>query len=154
MLRWNVDDTTDWPITARQNTLAILLAIHAKKYAHGTRLVVFVGVWNAFQNTYELLNLRAQKFSCVNTIHVFHCMEKIICVEFQKVPLKFHSNIWPVHWKIRFSYSFEFWEFLDLRTLKRFFQMPPRTSILQGCISGTDAVIWLISCRWNYNPVI
>ena len=45
-----------------------------------------------FKNTYELLNLRALKFSPVNKIHIFQCMDKIFCVEFQKVPLKFHTK--------------------------------------------------------------
>ena len=44
-----------------------------------------------FKNTCELLNLRALKFSPVNKIHIFHCMGKIFCVEFQRVPLEFHT---------------------------------------------------------------
>ena len=43
-------------------------------------------------NTYELLNLRALKFSPVNKIYIFHYMGKIVCVEFQRVPLKFHTK--------------------------------------------------------------
>ena len=45
-----------------------------------------------FKNTYELLNLRALKFSYVNKIHIFQCMGKIFCVEFQRYPLKFHTK--------------------------------------------------------------
>ena len=45
-----------------------------------------------FKNTYELLNLRALKFSPVHKIHIFQCMGKIFCVEFQRVPLKFHTK--------------------------------------------------------------
>ena len=45
-----------------------------------------------FKNTYELLNLRALKFSPVNKIHIFQCMGMIFCVEFQRYPLKFHSK--------------------------------------------------------------
>ena len=45
-----------------------------------------------FKNTYELLNLRALKFSHVNKIHIFQCMGKIFCVEFQRYPLKFHTK--------------------------------------------------------------
>ena len=44
------------------------------------------------KNTYELLNLRALKFSYVNKIHIFQCMDKIFCVEFQRYPLKFHTK--------------------------------------------------------------
>ena len=36
-----------------------------------------------FKNTYELLNLRALNFS--PKIHIFQCMDKIFCVEFQRV---------------------------------------------------------------------
>ena len=45
-----------------------------------------------FKNTYELLNLRALKFQYVNKIHIFQCMGKIFCVEFQGYPLKFHTK--------------------------------------------------------------
>ena len=45
-----------------------------------------------FKNTYELLNLRALKFSLVNKIHIFQCMGKIFCMEFQRYPLKFHTK--------------------------------------------------------------
>ena len=45
-----------------------------------------------FKNTYELLNLRALKFSYVNRIHICQCMGEIFCVEFQRYPLKFHTK--------------------------------------------------------------
>ena len=45
-----------------------------------------------FINTYELLNLRALKFSPVNQIHIFQCMGMIFCVEFQRYHLKFHTK--------------------------------------------------------------
>ena len=61
-----------------------------------------------FKNTYELLNLRAFKFSPLNKIYHFQCMGKIFCVEFQRYPLKFHTqNILPLHWKIWFLYNIE-----------------------------------------------
>ena len=51
------------------------------------------GGWGVgFKNTYELLNLRALKFSTVNKIYIFQYMGNIFCVEFQRVPLKFHTN--------------------------------------------------------------
>ena len=56
----------------------------------------FVAGWwksgGRFKNTYELLNLSALKFSHVNKIHIFQCMGKIYCVEFQRYPLKFHTK--------------------------------------------------------------
>ena len=49
-----------------------------------------------FKNTYELLNLRALKFSYANKIHIFQCMAQcmgeIFCVEFQRYPLNFHTK--------------------------------------------------------------
>ena len=45
-----------------------------------------------FKNTYELLNLRALKISKLHKNHIFQCMGKIFCVEFQGVPLKFHTK--------------------------------------------------------------
>ena len=48
------------------------------------------GTGGRFKNTYELLNLRALKFSYVNKIHIFQCMGKIFCVK--RYPLKFHTK--------------------------------------------------------------
>ena len=45
-----------------------------------------------FKNAYELLNLRALKISIFYKNHIFQCMGKILCVEFQRVPLKFHTK--------------------------------------------------------------
>ena len=45
-----------------------------------------------FKNVYELLNLRALKISMLFKNHIFQCMGKIFCVEFQRVPLKFHTK--------------------------------------------------------------
>ena len=45
-----------------------------------------------FKNAYELLNLRALKISMLYRSHIFQCMGKIFCVEFQRVPLKFHTK--------------------------------------------------------------
>ena len=41
-----------------------------------------------FKNMYEL----ALKISMLYKNHVFQCMGKIFCVEFQRVPLKFHTK--------------------------------------------------------------
>ena len=45
-----------------------------------------------FKNAYELLNLRALKIPMLYTNRTFQCMSKIFCVEFQRVPLKFHTK--------------------------------------------------------------
>ena len=46
----------------------------------------------SFKNAYELLNLRALKFSSVYKIHIFQCMGEIFCVKYQRVHLKFHTK--------------------------------------------------------------
>ena len=51
-----------------------------------------MGSGGRFKNTYELLNLRALKYSPVNKIHIFQCVGKIFRVEFQRYPLKFHTK--------------------------------------------------------------
>ena len=51
-----------------------------------------VGPGGRFKNTYELLSLRAPKISKLYKNHIFQCMGKIFCVEFQRVPLKFHTK--------------------------------------------------------------
>ena len=51
--------------------------------------------WNVrgrFKNAYELLNLRALKISMLYKNHIFLCMGMIFCVEFQRVPLQFHTK--------------------------------------------------------------
>ena len=48
--------------------------------------------WGRFKNAYELLNLRALKISMLYKNLIFQCMGQIFCVEFQRVPLKFHTK--------------------------------------------------------------
>ena len=45
--------------------------------------VEFATLYHSGAKTYELLNLRALKFSPENKIHIFQCMGKILSVEFQ-----------------------------------------------------------------------
>ena len=54
--------------------------------------ITATGVQGMFQNTYELVNLRALKSSLLNKLHIFLCMGKIFCMEFQMVHLKFHTK--------------------------------------------------------------
>ena len=44
------------------------------------------------KNAYELLNLRALKIPMLYKNRIFQCMSKIFFVEFQRVPLKFHTK--------------------------------------------------------------
>ena len=90
-----------------------IYTLYPKTYAHGSRsVVVYSGLapfqsthilqaydyyctsspGGRFKNTYELLNLRALKISKLHKNHIFQCMGKIFCVEFQRVPLKFHTK--------------------------------------------------------------
>ena len=45
---------------------------------------IYIESGGHFKNIYELLNLRALKFSPVNKIHIFQYMGKLFCVEFQR----------------------------------------------------------------------
>ena len=45
-----------------------------------------------FKNAYGLLNLRALKIAMLYKNRIFQCMSKIFCVEFEMVPLKFHTK--------------------------------------------------------------
>ena len=77
-----------------------------------TVYTVVIASGGRFKNTYELLNLRALKCSPVNKIHIFQCMGKMFCVEFQRYPLKFHTKylshtlkdmIFIQHWNFKSS---------------------------------------------------
>ena len=67
----------------------VLLSIVSKP---GNKTSALMWPGGRFKNTYELWNQRALKFSYVNKIHIFQCMGKIFCVEFQRYPLKFHTK--------------------------------------------------------------
>ena len=43
------------------------------------------------QNVGEFISLGALTYSLLNKLHIYQCMDKIFCVEFQRVPLKFHT---------------------------------------------------------------
>ena len=60
-----------------------------------------------FKNTYELLNLRAHKFSYVNKINIFQCMGKIFVWNFKGTLWNSTQNILPIHWKIWFLCKIE-----------------------------------------------
>ena len=60
--------------------------------------------WGAFKSTYELLNLRALKFSPMNAIYIFQWIRYFVW--------NFKGNLWnstqnvlPIHWKKRFWYK-------------------------------------------------
>ena len=100
------------------------------------------GISGGFKNTYELLNLGALKLSPLIKIHIFQCMGKIFCVEFQKYPLKFHTKCLThtlkdmilIHcWNSRSSWISE---------LISVFEMPPRTLYTFWVVWKKLVLIW------------
>ena len=53
--------------------------------------MLFESRWH-FKNALKLVNLVALKFLPLNKLRIFQCIGKIFCVEFQRVPLKFHTK--------------------------------------------------------------
>ena len=75
---------------------------------------VCVCVWGGgVKNAYELLNPRALKILMLYKNRVFQCMGKIFSVEFQRIPLKFHTKSLPMHLKMWISFTGE-----NLRALR------------------------------------
>ena len=68
------------------------------------------GGWSYFKNTYELLNLRARKFSLINQLHIFQCMGKIFP----------HKISYPYIERDYFFYSVLKFMSSDLRVRKSF----------------------------------
>ena len=74
----------------------------------GHRTLIWLG---DLSKTLMSSNLRAPKFSPVNKIYNFQCMGNIFCVEFEREPLKFHTNyithtlkdIIFIHWHCKTS---------------------------------------------------
>ena len=85
-----------------------------------------------FKKTYELLNLRALKISPVNKIHIFQCMGKIFCVEFQRYPLKFHTKYLTHTLKDTILYNIGILRALRFKSLYAFLKRPPSTAPLSG----------------------
>ena len=108
---------------------------------------------------YKLLNLRALKYSHVNEMHIFQCMGKRFCVQFQRVPLKFHTKylthilndtIFIQHWYRKCFWStprvtFEFHN--DVMTWKRspvnFVNFPYRGLVVWG-FNGSFGVVHVV----------
>ena len=80
-----------------------------------------------FKNTYELLNLRALKFSPVNKFHIFQCMGKIFCVELQRIHLKFHTQYLTHTVKMWILYNIELFRALRIRSSCAFCERTPWT---------------------------
>ena len=87
-----------------------------------------------FKNTYELLNLRALKFSPVNKIHIFQCMGKIFCVEFQRYPLKFHTKYLTHTLKDMILYSIGILRALRFKSSYAFLKRPRGLKSQLACL--------------------
>ena len=74
---------------------------------------------------YELINLRALRFSPVNEMHIFQCMGKIFCEEFQRSPFEIpHKISYPYIERCDFYTTLKFKELLNLRSHKYFWNAP------------------------------
>ena len=85
-----------------------------------------------FKNNYELLNLRALKISMLYKNHIFQCTGKIFCVEFQRVPLKFHTKY--------FTHTLKYVDFIHIWKFKShncFWTPPPPPPQSNGCDQET-----------------
>ena len=78
-----------------------------------------------FKNTYELLNLRALKFSPVDKIYIFQCMGKMFLWNFKGTLWNSTQNIWPIHWRICFLYNIETLRVLIFNSSYVFLKCPP-----------------------------
>ena len=88
-----------------------------------------------FKNTYELLNLRALKFSPVNKTRIFQCMGKIFWVEFQRYPLKFHTKYLTHTLKDVILYNIEILRAVRFKSSYAFWNAPcPMNTFLASCI--------------------
>ena len=104
---------------AKTNIQITEIQISRQSYGLCTIRQLDIMTWGRFKNTFELLNLRALKFSPVIKIHFFQCKGKIFCVEFQRYRLKFHKNILPIHWTVCFYTTLKLSELLHLRAHTR-----------------------------------
>ena len=87
------DHETSWYINAFRITGHLWGESAGNRESTGDHDITLIkGPGGRFKNTYELLNLRALKISKLHKNHIFQCMGKIFCVEFQRVPLKFHTK--------------------------------------------------------------
>ena len=69
-------------------------------------------IWEGIQKRLWILNIRALNF-CLNEIHTFQSKSKIFWVEFQRVPLKFHTK-YLTH-LLKDMLSILYWNFMKLK---------------------------------------
>ena len=67
----------------------------------------------------------------MNKFYIFQCMGKIFCVEFQRLPLKFHTKYLTIHWKMIILYNVENLRALRFKSSKKRFWNTPQHRTVQ-----------------------
>ena len=83
-------------------------------------------------DAYRLLNLGALKSLLLNQLHNFQCMVKKFCVEFQRVPLKFHTKYPTYTLKDTILIQCLKFKSSQIYELVCIFEMPPGSLIYAG----------------------
>ena len=96
----------------------------------------------------------------MNKIQIFQCIGEIVYVEFQRYPLKFHTEsltntLKSINQSIEryeFYSKLKFYKLWDLRAHKCFWPPPPRTHIrghlYEKCQAGHT--LWFYKIRWSH----
>ena len=93
-------------------------------YARHRLSIVVASPEGRFKNVHKLVNLGDIKSSLLNKLHIFQCMGKIFFVEFQRVPLKFHTK-YLTH-TLKDTIFIQWWKFNSSQIYKHVcvFEMP------------------------------
>ena len=78
-----------------------------------------------FKNTYELLNLRALKYSPADKTYIFNVWVRYFAWNFKGTLWNSTQNILLIHWKIWFSYNIEILRALRFKSSYAFLKRPP-----------------------------
>ena len=81
----------------RMPGIYVFIELNSSRFKVATEMWRILSSVSGFKNVCELVNLAARKFSKLYKNHVCQCMAKIFCVEFQRVPLKFHTKYLTIH---------------------------------------------------------
>ena len=98
-----------------------------------------------FNNTYELLNLRALKFHLWIKSTSFNVWARYFVWNFKGTLWNSTQNILPIHWKIRFLYKIGILRALRFKSLYAFLKRPPGPvylPCLQRLISSTHTILF------------
>ena len=103
----------------------------------------------AFQNNYELLNLRALKFHPSIKSASFIVWVRHFVWNFEYTIWNSTQNILPIHWKIWYLYSIGILELLDLRAHTHFWTPTP-SSLDSGSLTGRGISKCWFALRWMF----